>query len=536
MVDAVLSGFRKTIYRDDLPSDTKVIRLGLTNRKHFLALPFMAGFEEHANAAPSGEVDLDRGRLRLALAVHYTVPMWPTARSHTDRPPRWLAWTLSNHPEVAADVLVRSVLSKLRKGGETPAGIHELAHSPDHASVARLAAMPLLRQFPVRCASGQLSSLNHLLLAAWRHCDTDPLLELIDKKHSDERMSVAQRIHWLLAGLCIAPESYVGRLESFAAGKERRIRFLAEAVTGQFAASPDLKYRQSAPALRLLIQLIGASCRPFSPGFSSDKPVMATPEMNAADRVEGFMEQLATISTPDASHALETLSSDNNLRPWHSLLMDAAHRQGATRREAEFTYADTAQVLETLACGAPANAADLLALTLEYLNEIARTIRDGNTSDWKQYWNVDQHNRPRNPRPEDACRDALLSDLRNRLMRLGVDVQPEGRYADGKRADIRVSCSGFNIPVEIKRSCHRDLWSAIRTQLIARYRVDPGTEGHGIYLVFWFGDTEHCRPTPPAMGPPVVTSHELEVRLLSTLSADERRKIQVRVIDVSVPK
>ena len=535
LVDAVLSGFRKTIDRDDLPSDTKVIRLGIANRTHYLALPFMAGLEEMAKTEPSGEIDIDHRRLRLALAVHYTLPMWPTARHPADRPPRWFAWTLSNRPEIAADVLVRSVLSKLRRGAESPAGIHELAHSPDHACVAHLTSMPLLRQFPVRCASGQLSSLNHLLLAARRHCDIDPLLELIDEKHADLRMSVAQRVHWLVAGLCIAPESYAGRLESYAAGRERRIRFLAEAVTRQFGISPDLKCRRSAPALRLLIRLIGASCRPYSLGDASDEGVMVTPEMNAAERVRDSIEQLASVSTEDASRALQALSSDDDLRPWRSLLMDAAYRQEAARREAQFAYGDIAQVIETLASGPPANVADLAALTLENLNGIARTIRDGNTSDWRQYWNVDHHGRPQKPRPEDACRDALLSDLRNKLMRLDIEVQPEGRYANDKRADIRVSCAGFNIPVEIKRSCHRDLWSAVRSQLIARYTVDPETEGHGIYLVLWFGDTENCRPTPPAMGSPAVTSLELEDRLASTLSADERRKIQIRVIDVSIP-
>ena len=533
LVDAVLTGFRKTIDRDDLPSDTKVIRLGIANRRHYLALPFMAGLEELATTAPSGEIDIDDRRLRLALAVHYTVPMWPTARHPADRPPPWFAWTLSNRPEIAADVLARSALSKLRKGAESPAGIHELAHSPDHARVARLATMPLLRQFPVRSASGQLSSLNHLLLAARRHCDIARLLELIEEKLADHRMSVAQRVHWLVAGLCIAPETYVERLESFAAGKERRIRFLAEAVTKQFGISTDLKYWQSAPALRLLIRLIGASCRPYSHDADSDEGVLVTPEMNAADRVRDCIEQLASITTEDASLALEALSSDNELLPWRSLLMDAAYRQEAARREAEFAYGNTARVLETLASGAPANAADLAALTLEHLDEIARTIRDGNTSDWKQYWNLDHRGRPQNPRPEDACRDALLSDLRSRLMRLGIELQPEGRYANDKRADIRVSYSGFNVPVEIKRSCHRDLWSAARTQLIARYTVDPGTEGNGIYLVFWFGDTEGCRPTPPETGSPAVSSLELEDRLTSTLSADERRKIGIRVIDVS---
>ena len=535
LVDAVLSGFRKTIDRNDLPSDTKVIRLGIASRTHYLALPFMAGLEEMAKAAPSGEIDIEHRRLRLALAVHYTVPMWPTARHPADRPPPWFAWTLSNRPEVAADVLVRSVRSKLRRGAESPAGIHELAHSPDHARVARLATMPLLRQFPVRSASGQLSSLNHLLLAARRYCDIDPLLALIDEKRADHRMSVAQRVHWLVAGLCIAPESYAGGLESYAAGKERRIRFLAEAVTKQFGISPDLKCCRSAPALRLLIRLIGASCRPYSLGDESDEGAMVTPEMNAADRVRDCIEHLASISTEDASRALEALSSDNHLRPWRSLLMDAAYRQEADRREAEFAYGDVAQVLETLSSGAPANVADLAALILDHLNEIARTIRDGNTSDWRQYWNVDHHSRPQTPRPEDACRDALLSDLRSRLTHLGIEVQPEGRYANNKRADIRVSCVGFNIPVEIKRSCHRDLWSAARSQLIARYTVDPETEGHGIYLVLWFGDAERCQPTPPETGSPAVSSLELENRLVSTLSADERRKIGIRVIDVSIP-
>ena len=533
LVDAVLSGFRKTIDREDLPSDTSVIRLGIANRTHYLALPFMAGLEEMAKTAPSGEIDTDDRRLRLALAVHYTVPMWPTARHPAVRPPPWFAWTLSNRPEIAADVLVRSVLSKLRKGAESPAGIHELAHSPDHAGVARLATIPLLRQFPVRCASGQLSSLNHLLLAARRHCDIDQLLELIEEKLADHRIGVAQRIHWLVAGLCIVPETYVERLESFAAGKERRIRFLAEAVTRQFGISPALKYWQRAPALRLLIRLIGASYRPYSLDADSDEGVMVTPEMNAADRVRDYIGQLASITTEDASLALEALSSDNDLLPWRSLLMDAAYRQETARREAEFAYGDAARVLETLSSGAPANVADLAALTLEHLNEIARTIRGGNTSDWRQYWNVDRHSRAQTPRPEDACRDALLSDLRNRLMRLGIDVQPEGRYANDKRADIRVSYEGFNIPVEIKRSCHRDLWSAVRSQLIARYTVDPGTEGHGIYLVFWFGDVEGCRPTPPETGSSAVSSLELQDRLTSTLSADERRKIGICVIDVS---
>ena len=377
--------------------------------------------------------------------------------------------------------------------------------------------------------------MNHLLLAARRHCDVKPLLELINEKHARGDMNVAQRVHWLAAGLCIAPETYVDRLDSYATASERRIRFLAEAVTRQFGLSPDLRCRQSVPAFRVLIRLIGSSCGPYLPGGDSDEGGIVTPEMNAAFRVRGLIEQLAAIATEDASRALEALLSDNDLRPWHSLLMDAAYRQGVLRREAEFAYGDIAQVAATLDCGAPANVADLAALTLEHLHQVARNIRDGNTSDWRQYWNVDRHNRPLTPRPEAACRDALLSDLRSRLPQLGIDAEPEALCAEDKRADIRVSFGQHKVPVEIKRSCNRSLWSAIRSQLIARYIRDPGTGGHGIYLVFWFGDTESCRPTPPITGLPPVNAQQLKHRLTSTLLAEEQIKIRVCVVDVAVP-
>lgn len=51
--------------------------------------------------------------------------------------------------------------------------------------------------------------------------------------------------------------------------------------------------------------------------------------------------------------------------------------------------------------------------------------------------------------------------------------------------------------MEIKRSCHPELWSAIRTQLVAKYTCDLATGGHGVYLLFWFGSGENCRPGPP---------------------------------------
>ena len=273
--------------------------------------------------------------------------------------------------------------------------------------------------------------------------------------------------------------------------------------------------------LRLLIRLLGPAYKP-------------SPLGSKGERIRGFINQLASVPSPDAMEAFETLLTDTGLRPWRSYLIDAAYRQNSLRREAGFHHCGIGQVLETLDKRKPANAADLAALTFEYLREFAQTIRHGNTSDWRQYWNVDSHNRPVDPKPENACRDTLLSDLKLKMDPLGIDVQAEGHYADDKRSDIRVFFGGFNVPVEIKKSCHRDLWSAIKTQLIAKYTRDPGADGNGIYLVFWFGDTEYCRPTP-GEGVPPKSSAEIEKRLRSTLSADEKLNISICVIDVSEP-
>ena len=119
------------------------------------------------------------------------------------------------------------------------------------------------------------------------------------------------------------------------------------------------------------------------------------------------------------------------------------------RRDAGYRHPGIEQVCQTLNGGTPASAADLAALLMDRLQEVALDIRRGNTDDWRQYWNVDYRGRPVDPRPEESCRDTLLSDLRQRLPE-GVSAEPEGQYANDKRADIRVSCRDFQVPVEAK--------------------------------------------------------------------------------------
>ena len=528
LIQSVLDGLRESINRNDLPSDSEIIRLKVRNQTHLLVYPFMAGLEETVRATPNHEISLDEKQMRLALAIYYTVPVPPLSQCHGDRMPSWFPPLLKSHPDVVSDVLVRCVRPRLRNGADAIPSLYELAFSPDHANIARLASLPLLEAFPVRCTKQQLSSLNHLLIAAFLHCEGLSLLKLLDRKLAHRSMNVAQRIYWLFVGLLAEPASYLERLASYTAGNERRLRCLAAVQT------QGVIERLTVPIQQLLVRLIGPSCRPYSLDSTSEEDITVTAAMTAADHIRRFINQLASIPSPAATDALETLSFDDELLPWRSYLNDAKYQQNITRREAEFQHPEVEQVLQVFYNHKPANAADLAALTFEYLREISKNIRDGNTSDWRQYWDNVNHN-PSKPNHEDICRNALLSDLKIKIAPLGIDAQPEGYYADDKRSDIRVNYDGFNVPVEIKKSNHRELWSAIKTQLIAKYTRDPGADGYGIYLVFWFGDTEHCRPTP-GEGRRPKSAADLEKRLLDTLSEDEKRKISICIIDVAKPE
>ena len=509
LVEVILKGLRGSVGRSDVPDVAEIIRLEAENQSYYLALPFLAGLEEIARITPVGDLPLNEKQMRQAFAFLYAETQELTSG--------WYERASIFHPEAAADVLVRTVRAEMRSGNSSFSGAYRLDESKE---IARLAVLPLLELFPVRCTTLQLEVLAYLLKTALLHCEETPLLELIHGKLAHRSMNVAQRIYWLAIGFLISPGTYREKLESYVAGgDERRVRHLANIICRNDLPT-TLINRLVVQELDLLIRLLGPSYN------HSLSPLGAK-----ANRIQGFINQLASVPSQAATEALKSLSSEENLRSWRSYLIDAAYRQNAVRREASFRHCDIGQVLETLESERPANAADLAALTLEFLREIAKTIRHGNTSDWRQYWSGTPDNRPR---PENYCRDALLSNLRQKLSRLGIDAQQEGYYADDKRSDIRVSFGDFNIPIEIKRSCHRELWSAIKTQLILKYTRDPGTDGYGIYLVFWFGDTEHCRPTPGEGASPKSTE-EIEKRLRSTLSADERLKISICIIDVSEP-
>ena len=517
LIDATLKGLRGVIDREDVPAIDEILDLREKRQMHYLGEPFLAGLAEIERTAPEDPSRWDDGRIRKAIGFYYCTP-------HGEYQPQWYLRLLRDRTEIVADIQVQFAVSEFRSGRDHIYKLWKLAHDPDHTGVARQASLPLLRSFPIRCTLKQIASLDHLLWAAIQHADRRALLELIDRKLSRKSMDAAQRVHWLAAGFAVLPKMYIELLGDFVRDREKRIQHLSKF----FGPEDSVRFSfdgLEVMGLELLIRLVGSYAGPDQ--WLGDGG--GTPVAEASALVSRLVQLLAASPTPEASKALGALHAATALSRWRDVLAHAQDAQRVIRRDAGYRHPKIEQVCRTLNGDIPSNAGDLAALLVDRLCELAVKIRTGNTDDWRQYWNEDSHGRPNTPKHEDSCRNTLLSDLRGSLPD-GVDAQPEEQYAREKRADIRVSCQGIQVPIEVKKNGHPYLWSAMKNQLIKQYTSDPATNGYGIYLVFWFGrNYTRTSPTVPRPDSP----QELQTKLEATLLEDLARKITVCVIDVS---
>lgn len=524
LIDAAYAGFRHALARDDLPTVAEIVDLEVKGRMHFIRHACLVGMGELYQTDPSSTLRLDDAMLARLLAFRLT--------DDIGNVPQWFTALVRERPVLVAEVLITYALAMLRAAKEHIAGLHSLADDDAYANVARTALPPLLEGFPLRVRKNQLgNTLDPLLKGALRHLDKKVLGSMIERKLGQSSMDPAQRVYWLGCGLMITPKAYEAALAGHIGKSEVRKRYLAGFLHSRgehrlpFAVLPET-------TLALLIEMLAPGCSPERPRGEH----WVSPAMNTADLVRSLIDILGGRPSETATSELERLLALSSLLHWHSSLRGALHSQRIARRKASFHPLGAENVSRTLASLQPVNAADLAALAFDHLRDIARKIRDGSTNDYRQYWSYDENNEKfRQPKPENDCRDALLSDLKERFDKLGIEAQKEGYYVEDKRADIRVSfggAGGFNVPVEIKKDNHNDLWIAIREQLVARYVRDPGTDGYGIYLVFWFGG-QGMRPPPDGKKPR--SAAELEDRLRGTLKPEEKHRIFVCVIDCALP-
>lgn len=524
LIAAAYSGFRHVLDRADLPSINEIIDLELKGKMHYIRSACLVGMDELFQEKPEEALRLPEEVLSRLLVFRL---------SHSvGNDPSWFSALVRLRPALVADAILAYALPMLRANKEHVSGLSQLVHDDAYAEVARLTLPKLLESFPLRAKVNQLVfMLDSLLKGALHYLDRGFLAALVARKLELDSMDAAQRVYWLSCGLLLAPEIYEAPLFKYVGKSEVRRGYLSNFIYNDHGRRRLPDWVSVPVSVRgRLIELLGPGC------LDQRLDGFVTAAMRMADMVRSYINSLGGNPDEAATRELERLLALPQLSHWRNQLRGALHDQRIARRKATFRKLSVAEVDHTLANLQPANPADLAALTLAHLRDIANNIRNDSTNDYRQYWSYDKNNRTlEKPKPENDCRDALLSDLKARLSISGIDAEREGNYADDKRADIKVifgGANGFNVPIEIKKDAHDDLWRAIHEQLIPKYARDPGADGHGIYLVFWFGGQGM---KPPPDGTKLRSADELEKRLRQMLTPEESHRIQICVIDCALP-
>lgn len=509
-VRLALAGLRQCLLRSDLPSAAEIVALDAKSQRFNLATPCLAAMDLRYAELPDSAFELPLPTLETVTAFHFV--------NHFDNAAPWFKQLLNEKPDVLARTLQLLISTQVAGKKEHINCLYALANDKEYAGIAKQIVPPLIGKFPAKASKNQLQNLRLLVSALLNHCDHNTALNLIATKLSSGPLDVAQQVYWLIAGTKLAPDLYLAPARSFISHTQARTAH-AFAVLDDPRESRTPRLELPAKVLSFFVELLGPTSTPAWSKHSG----WVTPQMEKGRYVTSYISTLANNPDEDAAQLLTQLAQRKDLKSWAENFDRAKYEQRNTRRKALFQPAPANKVVQTLANLAPASAADLWALTVDHLMALKQDIRNGSTNDYKQYWTKD------GPKIEDDCRDALLSDLKRSLAPLDVAAEAEGRYADQKRADIKVIALPHQIPIEIKREMHPDVWTAISNQLVAKYSLETSSDRYGIYIVFWF--TGNFKATDGERKPQ--TPQELEDRLKATVPEALRRKIAVLVVDCS---
>lgn len=521
LTECALIGLKKTLFRNDLPSVEEIIKTYTLGKTYHLSHAVLAGMEDRPLSDNSEWEKITDSAYKKAIAFCFV--------EYTGTTPDWLTQLLRSKPDLISKIFIQYVKASVRSGRDHITGLYQLAYDENWSGLAKISILVLLEKYPVRTKNTQIFNIKYMLMAALRYANKLTLIDLIDKKLNFSSMTNLQRGQWLATGLILASEKY----------EEDAVKFMKKGAVQVTAIANFLSMRDeswqpdftlSASTLRILIEMLGKYIKPYK---MSSGGYTVTSDMDIADMISNYIQELSRIDNTFATEGFEELIRLPELDEWRNKLKGALYENRKRVRDKYFIQPGIESVVKTLSNTKPSNAADLMALVLDHLEMLAINIRDKETNDYRQYWNTDQYNRPEKPKVEEACRDTLLSDLKIQLEKFNIHLEKEGYFVDDKRSDIKVSYIDGNkivTPIEIKRDFHPDVWKSLWTQLIKQYTRDLDTQGYGIYVIFWFG-TGATHPPPEGKKPS--SADEMKQALLGMMTDEEKRLIGLCVIDCS---
>ncbi|WP_342619414.1 hypothetical protein [Rhodoferax sp. GW822-FHT02A01] len=522
LLECAKRGFLACMDRNDLPSLPQVIKLRQQKKVHFLVLPTLVGTDLLWAQNPEVFESLPESKVELLCGYWLSYGL--------DKTPAWYMEIAPRRSAAAASALITFVKADIAGQSEFVTGFHELSTNEAFTDVARQSLPEILLSFPSRSNKTQLQQLETLIKIFVRRCPAD-IRRVCTSRLARRSLDKMQRLYWITLGSMVDAPKYEQDLLERLGSSELHAQAVASLLsTGVLGGVADIGF--GAKLLARLIEILGPIAQMEWPSGSG----WVTDAMRLGDTVRAFISSLTQQGTREAVQELARLENLPSLQALKPILSDYKQQAINHLRERNYRYADLDDVVQILRNAVPANPSDLKVMAIDLFGEIAHEIRNGNDNYIRNFWK-EASDRKGNQAlihvSENTCRDLLLSRLQPHLDLKGITCIPEAQVQSEKRVDIMLSKgSQIDLPIEIKGQWNPALWTGLTDQLDHQYTKDK-SQGHGIYLVLWTGESNM---TPPRDGGRKPSSpSELTERLTSQMQEAQRARISVVVLDISFP-
>jgi hypothetical protein len=529
LTSSALAGLSRVLERPDIPDARHAAEVSLKGEIPSWWLAIIAGLDARWLRQPALE-GLPERLIQTALAVDLVCPTSEREGNTSRRKVfGWKHAALSGLPHLARDVYLNVAKVGLDARHEHVEGLGELLEMDAFAWCRATVALSILGEYP-NASNQHLRRMLEVVISD--ESTRDDFLSLARKYLAGGALTSEAYAHWLTAAFTSRPDEFESPFFERAKSSADVLWLLRDSMS----ATPQRPHTADGLLKSSTLERMALAAAHYFPdtphpagGWSGDRNLW-----DGAEFIKKLTNLISIDTSADAVAVLNRLASEPQLATYREYILHAAANQRTRKRDAEYRQPDWAQTVVALSNGVPANVADLHALLVDTLLDIADRIANANNNIYKRFWNEDKFGKVLTPKPEESGRDVLIDFLRDRLQSTGITIEPEIRMVHGKRADLSASYRHFKIPVELKRSYHDDVWHAPVSQLDRLYTRDPDASGYGVYGVFWFGVVEG-KPLPRhPKGRPLPTSAIGMAALLRGLLPEERRShIEIVVIDVS---
>jgi hypothetical protein len=509
---------------NDWPTDAVVLQIGASEVTPYSVEGTLAALAGLIRILKS---DNDMGTMMLPIglaAVVFTSLHNAMDDSEQDLLENWALNRVEHDGAMGSRFLVALWSAVLSAGGLQLAGLQALSKRQSSKAVLNSALDSLLLTYPTM----PVQTLKACLTIAATVVDRDRTKAIVAAAIGQATVVEPQRSLWTLVAFALEPEAQYQSVLTLWSGRSLPDLYETGFSGNVLDAFVQVDTAASALATSLAVRLFGPGCGPEDEQGKNRNSA----EGHMSSTVRHGIGVLTVNQTPRAREILLSMSTEVTLARWGPTIKHALAEQANTKRDRAFKHPEPGTIRRAIAGGPPINAADLRAIVECELRCMQREMHTGPNQPWRLYWDL----RSNEPLIENDCRDRLLERLIDRLRRYSIaDALAESRRGEQTRSDVLVlSGAGKNLPIEAKVHSHAAIWTAASTQLQG-YSADPGAEGHGIYLVFWFGNETTPTQARPDGAPGPTNAAELEKMLIDDLSPELRSKTAVVVLDVADP-